>query len=219
MNNDFNDWYDGAPVDFGTLRFSFDDWYDGAPVPLFVETNNLTAEAGSFALTGHNALFTVARSLAADLGAFSLTGYDASLTASGGAELDAETGEFIMVGSNAELSYSPYSPPVPPAPPIIGSGGGSTWTQRARHQPHRVAARRPYAEEPDVKAEPPQPGINSYLFARTGQIEMLGGDVNTTVLSDDEELAVVMLLIMEDDMGDPVVLQKHRNKMLTHHGA
>lgn len=62
----------------------------------------LTADAGSFALTGQDAEFLIGRILTADAGSFSLTGQDANLNI--GRVLTADAGEFLLTGQDATLS-------------------------------------------------------------------------------------------------------------------
>ena len=64
---------------------------------------SLTAEQGSFTLTGADADLLAGRSLTAEQGSFTLTGADASLLAS--RELTAEQGSFTLTGADADLTY------------------------------------------------------------------------------------------------------------------
>jgi len=64
-------------------------------------THTLEADAGSFALTGIAADFALTRLIAADAGTFALTGIDASLTAS--RSITADTSEFTLTGIDAGL--------------------------------------------------------------------------------------------------------------------
>jgi hypothetical protein len=65
----------------------------------------ISAESGSFTLTGADVTFEKTESLAADAGVFILTGGDASLLP--GQYLTAETGTFALTGTDAELIESP----------------------------------------------------------------------------------------------------------------
>lgn len=65
---------------------------------------SLTAEAGSFILTGQDAGLVVARRLTAETGSFILTGQDAALVV--GHRLTAETGSFVLTGQDAGLLHA-----------------------------------------------------------------------------------------------------------------
>lgn len=64
----------------------------------------LTADAGSFTLTGQDASLLASRTLTADPGSFTLTGQDATFSRS--YVLDAEAGSFTLTGQDATLTYS-----------------------------------------------------------------------------------------------------------------
>ena len=68
----------------------------------------LTAEAGSFTITGQDANLEHHRSLAADAGSFTITGFDATLTYNPvqSYTLTADAGSFVITGSPATLTYN-----------------------------------------------------------------------------------------------------------------
>lgn len=65
----------------------------------------LTADAGSFTLTGTGANTLFGRKLTAEAASFALTGADAALKA--GRLLSAEAGSFALTGTDATLTYEP----------------------------------------------------------------------------------------------------------------
>lgn len=70
-------------------------------------TYTLTAESGSFALTGQDAGLAFNRVLVADTNSFALTGQDVTLTYTGNGytyTLSAESGSFALAGQDATLS-------------------------------------------------------------------------------------------------------------------
>lgn len=75
----------------------------GNPAGLLA-ARTLTANAGSFALTGNNAGLLRTYRLAADAGAFSLTGNPATLLAA--RKLTAAAGSFTLTGNPATLTYN-----------------------------------------------------------------------------------------------------------------
>lgn len=87
----------------------------------FVVGRILTADAGSFALTGQDAALRIGRVITADAGAFVLTGQDATLTVTpaGGTAytLTAEAGSFALTGQDAQFLVSGGFP-------FGGTGGG-----------------------------------------------------------------------------------------------
>jgi hypothetical protein len=66
-------------------------------------TRTLTAEVGSFVLTGNAATLTAPRRLTAEAGAFVLTGQAAGLSKTGAFSLDAGAGSFSLAGQAANL--------------------------------------------------------------------------------------------------------------------
>ena len=98
--------------------------------PATLAAYTLTAEAGSFALTGQDAGLLVGYALDAGAGAFTLTGQDAGL--SHDYILSAEAGAFIFTGIDADLTRTriPVPPPgiddYPPIIPAVASGGTLT---------------------------------------------------------------------------------------------
>ena len=67
----------------------------------------LAADSGSFALTGQDAALLQNRVLASDSGAFALAGQDATLTFS--RVLSAASGSYALAGQDATLTYTPIS--------------------------------------------------------------------------------------------------------------
>ena len=67
-------------------------------------TYTLTADAGSFALTGIDAGLQASRLLTADAGSFATTGIDAGIVAS--RMIAADAGQFVLTGIDADLTYS-----------------------------------------------------------------------------------------------------------------
>lgn len=65
----------------------------------------LTADAGSFTLSGQDAGFVVGRILTADAGSFALTGQDAALRI--GRVITADAGAFVLTGQDATLTVTP----------------------------------------------------------------------------------------------------------------
>lgn len=85
--------------DYGVWNTALSD----ADIAFF--TNNaytLTAEVGSFTLTGNNASFNRTIGMTAGTGAFTLTGIDTGL--SYGRTLTAETGSFLLTGNDAAFT-------------------------------------------------------------------------------------------------------------------
>lgn len=68
-------------------------------------SRKLTAEAGSYALTGQNVSLSVSRSLNAEAGSCALTGNDANLRTE--RRLTAEAGTYALTGQDAALTYTP----------------------------------------------------------------------------------------------------------------
>lgn len=66
-------------------------------------TYTLTAEAGSFSISGTDASLLVGRSIEAAAGSYSITGTDAGLLK--GYSLNAEAGSYSVTGTDAALSY------------------------------------------------------------------------------------------------------------------
>ena len=73
-------------------------------------TYTLTADAGTFTLTGIATNLLASRRVSADLGTFALSGIDAGLLAS--RQIAAATGTFILTGIDAELTYTPSDTPL-----------------------------------------------------------------------------------------------------------
>lgn len=71
-----------------------------------VAPNNyaLPVDAGSFALTGGDAVLTQAKKLSVDTGAFNLTGNDVVLTKTAESELNVSIGTFNLTGNNVALT-------------------------------------------------------------------------------------------------------------------
>jgi hypothetical protein len=67
-------------------------------------TYTLTADGGTFAVTGTAAGLRAARTLAASAGTFALTGTDASLEF--GRVLGADAGAYVLTGTDATLTYT-----------------------------------------------------------------------------------------------------------------
>lgn len=67
----------------------------------------LSADSGSFALTGQDAALTFNRTLAADSGSFALTGQDVTPTFN--RVLSAASGSYALAGQDATLTYTPIS--------------------------------------------------------------------------------------------------------------
>jgi hypothetical protein len=65
----------------------------------------LTADAGSFTLSGQDANLTIGRILTADAGAFTLSGQDAALSV--GRVITADAGAFTLTGQDATLTVTP----------------------------------------------------------------------------------------------------------------
>ena len=118
--------------DPGAFSGGDDEWeavhYAWRPATLAAYT--LTAEAGSFALTGQDAGLLVGYVLDAGAGAFTLTGQAAGLFHD--YILSAEAGAFIFTGIEADLTRAriPVPPPgiddYPPIIPAVASGGTLT---------------------------------------------------------------------------------------------
>ena len=115
----------------GAFTGGDDEWeavhYAWRPAPV---AYTLTAEAGSFALTGQDAGLLVGYVLDAGAGAFTLTGQAAGLFHN--YILAAEAGAFIFTGIEADLTRAriPVPPPgiddYPPIIPAVASGGTLT---------------------------------------------------------------------------------------------
>lgn len=74
-----------------------------------LKTRILTAEQGSYSLTGQAATILRSKVVSADYGTYALTGKDAAITytpGSGNYEITAETGYYALTGVNAQISYS-----------------------------------------------------------------------------------------------------------------
>lgn len=67
-------------------------------------TRNLTAQAGSFTLTGSNATLSKSYTLTANAGSFTLTGANATLTAN--RLLTAQQGSFTLTGADVNFTYN-----------------------------------------------------------------------------------------------------------------
>lgn len=84
-------------------------WDTVEPVVLYVKpaaagSYTLTADAGSFTLSGQDATLSKSRILTADAGAFTLTGQDATLARN--RFLTADAGSFTLTGQDATLTYA-----------------------------------------------------------------------------------------------------------------
>ena len=77
------------------------------PVAAGGDTYTLTADSGSFALTGQDTALNFNRTLAADSGSFALTGQAAALLQN--RVLAADSGPFALAGQDATLTYTPTS--------------------------------------------------------------------------------------------------------------
>lgn len=207
MTNDFTDWSNGAPVDFGSFSFSFDDWHDGAPVPLYTATGSysLSAAVGSFSLGGQSANLVIGVSLSASAGSFALSGQDAGFAL--GVSLGAGVGGFNLDGQTVTLTYSGTpTPPTPPNPGPMPGGGGSTGPARWRRITHRPREREAAPKKKDHTPEPSKPIrpretilAHRYIAAGTGFVATTGRAAQIAeyrLPSEDEDLATVLL--MED---------------------
>lgn len=76
-------------------------YFKGSPGGAFT----LTADAGSFTLSGQDATLSKSRILAADAGSFTLSGQDAALSRS--YNVDGGAGAFTLTGQDATLTYTP----------------------------------------------------------------------------------------------------------------
>lgn len=72
-------------------------------------TYTLTAQTGTFSLTGNNATLRVARKITCNTGTFTLTGVNTTLKV--GRKLTCTTGNFTLTGNSANLVYTPTGGP------------------------------------------------------------------------------------------------------------
>jgi len=88
----------------------------------------LTASAGSYAVTGQSAGIAIGRVLTAQSGAYTLAGQSADIEYSGTAanyELVCEPGSYTVTGSDAGIEWTQ-------AAPAVGGGGGVRHTRRRK---------------------------------------------------------------------------------------
>jgi hypothetical protein len=101
----------------------------------------LSANSGSYSLTGENVNFTVARTLSVTSGNYSLIGNVVNLLVS--RILVADSGSYELVGNDVQFIYVPVPPPQPI--PIERGGqhvgvGGSSWEEQEQIK-HRILER------------------------------------------------------------------------------
>lgn len=126
-----------------------------------VSTQNytLTAESGSFTLTGNDVNLLVGRTLTADAGTFTLTGQDVNLLV--GRVLTAETGQFTLTGNDANLVYTPFTPPRP----TEQSGDG----MEGYHRRRRLEKERKLEEEKRVREKEEENLVFNFIKIFTEQ--------------------------------------------------
>ena len=154
-----------------------------------VAARKLSADAGAFALSGQTVALRADRLLTASQGAFTLTGQDADLIAPN-YTLTADAGSFTLTGQDATLTASAQEV----------SGGGAWIPQKGRSfylPPEPIKRKR--KPEPDPEPEPIPPDVDRAMRIHT----LSRMDAEIKVLLDlqaqQEAIAEVQRLQDEDD--------------------
>ena len=105
---------DWITADFNSQKVSSTFLAVGAETPVSGTAYTLTADVGSYAVTGTSATITVGRRLTANVGSYTVTGTAATLTKNTGPmnyTLTAASGSYVITGTDANLIHR--TPPSP----------------------------------------------------------------------------------------------------------